>query len=71
MSNMDQELYRPNEILEQGSINAEEMKVVYYRPKLIRRVMANFIDIFIFVTSVFLAAPMLDIKLILFLKHHL
>ena len=55
---MDQELYRPNEILEQGSINAEEMKVVYYRPKLIRRVMANFIDIFIFVivfASLFMA----------------
>ena len=52
MFNMDQEKEQQlDQILEQGSIVSQNQKVevVYYRPKFHRRVLANFIDILIFI----------------------
>ena len=56
---MSQVEFKPNEILSQDSIADKEMRVIYYRPPLHRRVLANFIDIFIFVivfASLFMAS---------------
>lgn len=56
---MVEQEYKPNEILEQGAISDKEMRVVYYKPPLHRRVLANLIDIFVFVVlfaSLFMAS---------------
>ena len=55
---MPVEKYQPNEILEQGSVVSPKQEIIYYRPKFHRRVLANLIDIFVFViifASLFLA----------------